>query len=101
MNERTILNKQVLPSMEQLSARARSVFMPTRRWLCLVLLLLWRPTPLRSSYAQSSFAEITGTVTDQTSAVVPNVHLILRNDDTGIERTTNTGSAGTYYLADV
>src|SRR6516225_4643104 len=84
--------------MNLLCVFARSVIFPTRRFLALVLLFIWLAPPTRT---QSSFAEINGTVTDQTSAVVPNVRLVLRNVDTGVERTTSTGLPGTFSLTDI
>jgi hypothetical protein len=65
------------------------------------MLLLWGTVLSCPNRAQSSFAEINGTLTDQTYAVVPNALLVLRNVDTGIERTTSTGLAGTFSLTDV
>ena len=82
-------------------ACARPESLLTRHWLYLVLFVLWVTICPRPTDAQSSSAEINGTVTDQTSAVVQNVLLVLRNVDTGIERTTRTGSAGTFSLGDV
>ena len=39
---------------------------------------------------------ISGTVTDHTGAVIPGVVVVLRNIDTGIERTSNTNADGLY-----
>ena len=95
---RTVRNRQAPTPMNLLCVFARSVIFPTRRFLALVLLFIWLAPPTRT---QSSFAEINGTVTDQTSAVVPNVRLVLRNVDTGVERTTSTGLPGTFSLTDI
>ena len=38
---------------------------------------------------------------DQSGAVIPGVHIVLANVDTGIERRAATGSAGVYFLSDI
>jgi hypothetical protein len=49
------------------------------------------------SYAQSAgTAEIRGTITDPTGAVVPGAQVIVRNLDTGAERNLTTNEAGIY-----
>jgi hypothetical protein len=49
--------------------------------------------------AQTTFATITGTVTDATGAVVPSVKVTARNAATGIETSTQSNEAGIYTLA--
>ena len=77
---------------------------PSRRWavpfslLLLVSLLgagLFSATPAR---AQVLYGSITGTVTDQTGAVIPNVPTVLTNQGTAEERTTTTDSHGQYTV---
>ena len=48
--------------------------------------------------AQST-ATLQGTVTDPTGAVMPNAKIVVRNQATGIERTTETDSDGNYQVA--
>ena len=62
----------------------------------LITLLLSVAAPLT---AQTTFATITGTVTDATGAVIPNVTVTARNVATGIETTTKSNEAGIYTLA--
>lgn len=50
-----------------------------------------------SAWAQST-AKILGTVTDSSGAVVPGVKIVVRNQATGVERTTVTSSDGTYSV---
>ena len=62
----------------------------------LIALLLSVAGALR---AQTTFATITGTVTDATGAVIPNLKVTARNVATGIETTTKSNEAGIYTLA--
>src|SRR3954467_10959304 len=50
------------------------------------------------SFAQST-ATLRGTVTDQSGAVVANAKVTVRNEATGIERSTQSDSTGNYQLA--
>ena len=54
--------------------------------------------PLASFAQQALTGTITGTVTDATSAAVPNAEITARNINTGLERTTNSGEVGIYTL---
>ena len=47
--------------------------------------------------AQST-ATLEGTVTDSSGAVAPNVKIVVRNQGTGVERTTQTESNGNYVV---
>src|SRR5437667_4242145 len=49
-----------------------------------------------SLWAQVNTSSITGIVTDQSGAVVPNAKVEAKNDDTGVVFEQNTSSAGTY-----
>jgi len=44
---------------------------------------------------------ITGTVTDQTGAVVPNATVTAKNDATGVSKTATTNTAGSYQFNDL
>ena len=48
------------------------------------------------SYAQVSGATLTGTVSDSSGAVIPNVHISIKNEGTGEVRTVTVDSAGFY-----
>src|SRR5713101_6950208 len=63
------------------------------QWLIASLLLLLAAAP---AYAQRITASIRGTVTDPTSAVVAGATVTVRNEATGLTRTTKTNSAGNY-----
>src|SRR5438552_19039362 len=63
------------------------------QWLIASLLLLLTAAP---AYAQRITASIRGTVTDPTSAVVAGATVTVRNEATGLTRTTKTNSAGNY-----
>lgn len=60
----------------------------------LALLLLLGTVP---SLAQST-GTIAGTITDPTGAVIPGVQVTAHGNGTGIDRTVNTDSAGTYTI---
>ncbi len=51
-----------------------------------------------AAQAQST-ATLQGTVTDPQGAVVPNATVVVRNESTSLERTTQTDSAGNYQFA--
>src|ERR1019366_8113472 len=61
--------------------------------LSIGLLLLCYPSPTR---AQSTFGTITGTVTDQTGAVVPGATVTVTNEGTRIQRTVTSTGTGVY-----
>lgn len=66
------------------------------RWmLLLALIVLSLPGQLM---AQTTFATITGTVTDQTGAVVPDVTVTVTNIATNVESSTESNEAGVYTL---
>lgn len=56
-----------------------------------LLLGLWSATPLR---AQSIYGTITGTVSDQSGAVVPGATVLLKNAATGEVRKSDTNNEG-------
>ena len=65
------------------------------RFFAFVFLILVSVSP-RGMLAQTS-GTLTGTVTDETSAVIPNANLTITNSDTGVVvRTVQTSSAGVY-----
>ena len=61
-----------------------------------VLLLLWVPSLLAQSAGTGA---LTGTVKDQTGAVVPNATITLTSTDTNQVRTATTGSDGSYKFS--
>lgn len=62
----------------------------------MVLAVGWLFLVENGLFAQTPTATVTGLVTDQSSAVVPGTTLTLVNTDTGISRTSETGSDGYY-----
>src|SRR5712692_6999410 len=65
--------------------------------LCMAGLLLATTLVL----AQSDRGTVTGTVVDQTGALIPAADVVLTNVETGIERRTQTTETGNYTLAQV
>ena len=65
--------------------------------LCLVPLL----TLPSASLAQVLYGTLTGTITDKTGAVVPNVNVTLTSQDTGQVRTTTSNESGDYLLNNI
>jgi hypothetical protein len=51
-----------------------------------------------SLFAQIDRANLTGTVTDASGAVVPHASVLAASRDTGLSRQVDTGSAGTYSI---
>ena len=63
----------------------------TRFWLVFVVLAL-----CVGAFAQGGTSELTGSITDQTGAVVSGVEVKLTNTATGMVRTTTSNAAGSY-----
>ena len=67
------------------------------KWLGMVLLALWM-----SQLAQAQgLSGITGTITDQTGAVVPDAKVTVTNNATNVVHTALTTSQGAYFITDV
>ncbi len=64
------------------------------RFLILALALLLGD----AAQAQTTFATVTGTVTDAAGAATPNATVTIKNVETGIETTAETNSEGIYTL---
>src|SRR5689334_1757820 len=76
------------PSMKQ--------SLPRLIWMFAVLGILLAPS---RSYAQGSvFTSLSGTVVDSSGAVVPGADVKIKNNDTGIEFSAVTGSAGEFNV---
>src|SRR6266851_7299569 len=71
----------------------------TRRFLFVLPLMTALLFLASVSAAGQSTATLQGTVTDQKGAVVPNATVVVRNQATSIERTTQTDSNGGYQFA--
>ena len=71
---------------------------PLRKCALTLLFLLFSTSGI---LAQIATGGITGTVHDQTGAVVPNVKITLTNDATGTANSTESTSTGTYSLTGV
>jgi hypothetical protein len=61
-------------------------------------ILFFISTDLR---AQVTGAELIGTVTDPTGAAIPNASIVVKNAATGITRSTESNSAGSYVVPDL
>lgn len=61
-------------------------------WLCLIVVALLAPV----MPAQTSVGTVSGTVRDQSGAVVPNVVVVITNVDTSVASTTRTNEVGFY-----
>lgn len=74
-------------------------------WLRVALLLgvstLLTLFAVRPMGAQVLYGSVTGTVTDQSGAVVPSAQVTVTNDATGLKRQTTTDAAGTYRVLDL
>ena len=66
-------------------------------WLVVVsLFIVWAQSLMAQTAATGA---LTGTVTDETSAVVPNATVTVTSADTGQARTVTTDAAGTYKVS--
>jgi Carboxypeptidase regulatory-like domain len=63
--------------------------------ICFVLLAAM------NAFAQRSTANIRGTVTDSSGAVIPGATVALKGEDTGLSRTATTNAAGVYSFPDL
>jgi hypothetical protein len=70
----------------------------TPSWLLLGALSLVYVLP---AAGQSTFGSITGTITDQSGAVVPSAKITVTNETTGIERQVETTNAGVFDVANL
>ena len=68
----------------------------TRYLFCVGLLLLALPA---AAYSQTTFASVTGTVTDPQGALVPGATVTATNVQTNIATTTKSNEAGNYTIA--
>src|SRR5947208_10760085 len=62
----------------------------------LVALLVVSAAP--SGFAQITSATISGTVKDQTQAVLPGVDIVVRNVDTGVTRSVVSDASGNFTI---
>src|SRR5262245_16706020 len=69
--------------------------MRKRTILCAVVCLVCLASPART---QSSTASITGTVVDDTGAIVPDVAVTVVNLGTGLQRQTTAGKDGLFVV---
>ena len=54
-----------------------------------------------SALAQSDTSSLTGTVTDSSGAALPNAKVLVRNNDTHVERTTLSNESGSFNLTNL
>jgi hypothetical protein len=84
-----------VPTTLTLRLRRMRPWVPCAAWLLLAVLV---PCCV---FGQSESASVSGRVTDQTNAVVPDVEVELRNADTGISQLTKTNGEGFYSFPNV
>jgi hypothetical protein len=84
-------NPQPSPSVR----RARVVRLSFAAIAVVAALLL----PCRSTHAQTTFASITGTVTDSSGSAAPGARITARSLATGIETSTTSNEVGNYTLS--
>jgi hypothetical protein len=69
--------------------------------LGIALYLIALLTFTSASLAQVLYGTLTGTITDKSGAVVPNVNVTLTNQDTGQVRTTSSNGQGDYLVSNL
>src|SRR6266542_4355320 len=67
----------------------------------ILIACLWATALPRTMTAQILYGSVTGTITDQTGAVVPAVQVSATNDATGLKRQATTDAAGIFRLLDL
>jgi hypothetical protein len=70
---------------------------PSRLFAFFCLTIAFFATPL--SQAQVETAQVSGSVTDTSGAAVPGAAIVVRNIETGFERTTHSGATGVFHLS--
>src|SRR2546422_1071893 len=68
------------------------------RYLSLALLLFALCSLPLAAYAQSATATLSGTVTDQNGAIVPDVEVTVMNADTSTRRQVTTNDSGSFTV---
>src|ERR1051325_10699402 len=71
-----------------------------RLWVCASLALVISGAACGSAWAQAT-AQISGTVSDQSGAVLPGVEVTATQIETGISRMTTTNETGSYALTNL
>ena len=56
---------------------------------------------VREASAQVLYGSVTGTVTDQSGAVVPAAQIIITNESTSLKREATTDASGQYRILDL
>ncbi|MEK7405794.1 MAG: TonB-dependent receptor, partial [Acidobacteriota bacterium] len=69
------------------------VFTSSATWVSVCLWVVW---PVQLSWAQTSTGAVSGTVLDQSGAVIPNAPVALTNTSTNVSRRTVTNEVGRY-----
>src|SRR5437588_11805697 len=69
--------------------------------LFLVVVISLAPVVVQPLHAQVLYGSVTGTVTDQSGAVVPNAQLTIANEGTGLKRQATTDASGIYRVLDL
>src|SRR5258708_3818084 len=72
-----------------------------RGWSAPLLLPIFICVVVPLADAQLSTASINGTVRDATDSVIPDVSIVLRNVNTGVEKSVTTNQAGIYEFLNV
>jgi hypothetical protein len=91
-----LLNRNIDRSGRKLSARASSCWRPRRRRRNPLLLAFALIACLAIGVQADTGGSISGTVTDQTGAVIPNTTVTALNLDTTVQQTTKTNDNGFY-----
>ncbi|MGA2727775.1 MAG: carboxypeptidase-like regulatory domain-containing protein, partial [Terracidiphilus sp.] len=68
------------------------------KWYRIILLPLMFVAVCAGAFAQAN-SELTGIVTDQTGAVVPDAKIVLTDPGTGASKTTTSGATGLYDIS--
>jgi hypothetical protein len=71
-----------------------------RTFVCILAVFIAATVPAQLD-AQVLYGSVTGTITDETGAVVPNARVVLVNEETGLRRELTTDALGIYRVVDL
>src|SRR5258708_390529 len=74
---------------------------PTMKQRCFAKIALLLAVACLAVYAQSDLGTINGFVRDATGSTVPNATVVVRNEDTGVERRATTNDAGLFVVTNI
>jgi len=98
---RSTVKSQILKSNSIIDRRYTRLLTSRGGFVCALILSLMCLVPSTQLLAQYDSAQISGSVHDQSGALIPNATVQIQNRDTGLVRQTVTNSTGIYILSHI